>query len=169
MRKVWRECRVAGWSMNCQRADFRLAYLMSLWVCIVLSLHCWVLAPVAASHDAAGPFGWLLSDKGPFHQSQEFAEFVERYQQGFTTKYKIYRWVASLVLCYLSCAGFVAVSWCACSVTSCKLHRTFNVRLILFISVSWIELSFIVFIGVNCCRYIYRTTTKCASTIQHAL
>ncbi|KAL1272728.1 hypothetical protein QQF64_028590, partial [Cirrhinus molitorella] len=48
-------------------------------------------APVAASHDAAGPFGWLLSDKGPFHHSQEFAEFVERYQQGFTTKYKIYR------------------------------------------------------------------------------
>ncbi len=91
--KVWRECRVAGWSMSCQCTDFRLAYLMSLWVCVVLSLHCWVLAPVAASHDAAGPFGWLLSDKGPFHHSQEFAEFVERYQQGFTTKYKIYRWV----------------------------------------------------------------------------
>ncbi len=77
--------------MSCQCTDFRLAYLMSLWVCVVLSLHCWVLAPVAASHDAAGPFGWLLSDKGPFHHSQEFAEFVERYQQGFTTKYKIYR------------------------------------------------------------------------------
>ncbi|XP_059416156.1 BMP/retinoic acid-inducible neural-specific protein 3-like [Carassius carassius] len=77
--------------MSCQCTDLRLAYLMSLWVCVVLSLHCWVSAPVAASHDAAGPFGWLLSDKGPFHHSQEFAEFVERYQQGFTTKYKIYR------------------------------------------------------------------------------
>uniref|UniRef100_A0A8C6T8V8 Bone morphogenetic protein/retinoic acid inducible neural-specific 3a, tandem duplicate 1 n=1 Tax=Neogobius melanostomus TaxID=47308 RepID=A0A8C6T8V8_9GOBI len=40
---------------------------------------------------ANGPLGWLLSDKGPFHHSQEFTDFTERYQQGFTTKYKIYR------------------------------------------------------------------------------
>ncbi|RXN12375.1 BMP retinoic acid-inducible neural-specific 3-like protein [Labeo rohita] len=33
----------------------------------------------------------MLSDKGPFHRSQEFIEFTERYQHGFTTRYKIYR------------------------------------------------------------------------------
>ncbi|XP_036426579.1 BMP/retinoic acid-inducible neural-specific protein 3 [Colossoma macropomum] len=77
--------------MSCRCIAFRLAYLMCPWEYIVLSLHCWVLASAAGSRDAAGTFGWLLSDKGPFHHSQEFAEFVERYQQGFTTKYKIYR------------------------------------------------------------------------------
>ncbi|KAJ8279100.1 hypothetical protein COCON_G00061660 [Conger conger] len=76
---------------------------MFLWVWITLSLYCWVVATAASSSDAAGPFGWLLSDKGPFHRSEEFTEFAERYQQGFTTKYKIYRefgrWkVNSLVL-----------------------------------------------------------------------
>ncbi|XP_077391216.1 BMP/retinoic acid-inducible neural-specific protein 3-like isoform X2 [Festucalex cinctus] len=40
---------------------------------------------------SAGPLGWLLTAKGPFHHSQEFIDFSERYQQGFTTKYKIYR------------------------------------------------------------------------------
>ncbi|KAG5850638.1 BMP/retinoic acid-inducible neural-specific protein 3-like isoform X1 [Anguilla rostrata] len=89
--------------MGCRCIAFRLACLMFLWEWITLSLHCWVLATASSSSDAAGPFGWLLSDKGPFHRSPEFTEFVERYQQGFTTKYKIYRefgrWkVNSLVL-----------------------------------------------------------------------
>ncbi|KAJ3599112.1 hypothetical protein NHX12_033075 [Muraenolepis orangiensis] len=39
---------------------------------------------------SGGPLSWLLSDKGPFHHAQEFVDFTERYQQGFTTKYKIY-------------------------------------------------------------------------------
>ncbi|KAJ8274485.1 hypothetical protein COCON_G00091100 [Conger conger] len=77
--------------MRCRCIVFRLACLMLLWECITLSLHCWVLATAAGSSDVAGPLGWLLSDKGPFHHSAEFTEFVERYQQGFTTKYKIYR------------------------------------------------------------------------------
>ncbi|MCI4375617.1 hypothetical protein PGIGA_G00112020 [Pangasianodon gigas] len=77
--------------MSCRCVAFRLACLMCPWECILLSLHCWVVASATGSRDAAGPFGWLLSDKGPFHQSQEFTEFVERYQQGFTTRYKIYR------------------------------------------------------------------------------
>ncbi|KAG9338387.1 hypothetical protein JZ751_025791 [Albula glossodonta] len=77
--------------MRCRRIAFRLACLMLLWECVALSLHCWVLATAASSSDVAGPLGWLLSDKGPFHHSAEFTEFVERYQQGFTTKYKIYR------------------------------------------------------------------------------
>lgn len=41
--------------------------------------------------DGSGSLGWLLSDKGPFHQSLEFTEAAERYQQGFSTRYKIYR------------------------------------------------------------------------------
>ncbi|MGH0138156.1 UNVERIFIED_CONTAM: hypothetical protein FKN15_045927 [Acipenser sinensis] len=64
---------------------------MVLWEWITLSLHCWGVAVAAGSSNAACPLGWLLSDKGPFHQSQEFTEFVARYQQGFTTRYKIYR------------------------------------------------------------------------------
>ncbi|XP_023853930.1 BMP/retinoic acid-inducible neural-specific protein 3-like [Salvelinus sp. IW2-2015] len=85
----------------------RRAALMVLWECTTLSLlQCWVLVAAAAgasrtgvgaaadaggSSNATGPFAWLLSDKGPFHHSQEFSDFTERYQQGFTTKYTIYR------------------------------------------------------------------------------
>uniref|UniRef100_A0A3B4Z6W1 BMP/retinoic acid-inducible neural-specific protein 3-like n=1 Tax=Stegastes partitus TaxID=144197 RepID=A0A3B4Z6W1_9TELE len=43
------------------------------------------------SDGAPGSLGWLLSDKGPFQQSLEFTEAAERYQQGFSTRYKIYR------------------------------------------------------------------------------
>nr|XP_006634925.2 PREDICTED: BMP/retinoic acid-inducible neural-specific protein 3-like isoform X1 [Lepisosteus oculatus] len=88
---VLRECGIPGWSMTCWYIVFKLVFLMLLWECITLSLHCWVLAIAASSSNVAGSLGWLLSDKGPFHHSQEFTEFLERYQQGFTTKYKIYR------------------------------------------------------------------------------
>ncbi|XP_036410418.1 BMP/retinoic acid-inducible neural-specific protein 3-like [Megalops cyprinoides] len=77
--------------MRHRRTAFRLTCLMLLWECMTVSLHCWFLATAASSSDVAGPLGWLLSDKGPFHHSQEFTEFAERYQQGFTTRYKIYR------------------------------------------------------------------------------
>ncbi|KAI4828908.1 hypothetical protein KUCAC02_022979 [Chaenocephalus aceratus] len=77
----------------------RLTALMFLWKWLTLSLlQSWVtLGAGAADHAGAGfggsgrRLGWLLSDKGPFHHSQEFVDFTERYQQGFTTKYKIYR------------------------------------------------------------------------------
>lgn len=36
---------------------------------------------------------WLLSEKGPFHRCPEYTEFRERFQQGFSTRYKIYRCV----------------------------------------------------------------------------
>ncbi|KAM6948740.1 BMP/retinoic acid-inducible neural-specific protein 2, partial [Aplochiton taeniatus] len=39
----------------------------------------------------AGQLDWLLSEKGPFHRSPEYSEFKERFQQGFSTRYKIYR------------------------------------------------------------------------------
>ncbi|KAK6484126.1 BMP/retinoic acid-inducible neural-specific protein 3-like isoform X1 [Huso huso] len=65
---------------------------MALWEWITLSLHCWVLAAALVSDQhASGPLDWLLSDKGPFHRSQEYTDFVERNRQGFTTRYKIYR------------------------------------------------------------------------------
>uniref|UniRef100_A0A3B3ZB50 Uncharacterized protein n=1 Tax=Periophthalmus magnuspinnatus TaxID=409849 RepID=A0A3B3ZB50_9GOBI len=67
---------------------------MSLWGYCVCLLGCCAVVVRGAPGDppgANGPLGWLLSDKGPFHHSQEFTDFTERYQQGFTTKYKIYR------------------------------------------------------------------------------
>ncbi|XP_077075694.1 BMP/retinoic acid-inducible neural-specific protein 3 [Siphateles boraxobius] len=66
--------------------------LMLLWEGMVISLR-WacVLVSLAVYVGSVEPLGWLLSDKGPFHRSQEFIEFTERYQHGFTTRYKIYR------------------------------------------------------------------------------
>ena len=77
----------------------RLTALMFLWRWLTLSLlQSWVSAGAGAADHAgaglggfAGPLAWLLSDKGPFQHSQEFVDFTERYQQGFATKYKIYR------------------------------------------------------------------------------
>uniref|UniRef100_A0A8C2XYI4 Uncharacterized protein n=1 Tax=Capra hircus TaxID=9925 RepID=A0A8C2XYI4_CAPHI len=69
---------------------------MAPWEWIALSLHCWVLAVAAVSDQhATSPFDWLLSDKGPFHRSQEYTDFVDRSRrQGFSTRYKIYRYEA---------------------------------------------------------------------------
>ncbi|XP_077581193.1 BMP/retinoic acid-inducible neural-specific protein 3-like [Stigmatopora nigra] len=68
--------------------------LLGLWLC------CWTSraagdATAGNARPAGGSLGgslaWLLSDKGPFHQSLEFTEAAERHQQGFSTRYKIYR------------------------------------------------------------------------------
>ncbi|KAG7258138.1 hypothetical protein CRUP_013129 [Coryphaenoides rupestris] len=94
---------------------------MALWGRPNLSLHCWVCvwsavtsatsaaaapssgssgpsggAAAAASlslpsDNAGGPLDWLLSDKGPFHHSPDYMDFVEKNRQGFSTRYKIYR------------------------------------------------------------------------------
>nr|XP_032624403.1 BMP/retinoic acid-inducible neural-specific protein 3 isoform X3 [Chelonoidis abingdonii] len=73
-------------------AGAELFSLMALWEWIALSLHCWVLAVAAVSDQhATSSFNWLLSDKGPFHRSQEYTDFVDRSRQGFSTRYKIYR------------------------------------------------------------------------------
>ncbi|XP_057696233.1 BMP/retinoic acid-inducible neural-specific protein 3-like [Corythoichthys intestinalis] len=77
----------------------RLTALMFLWKWITISLLLsWMLVEandgepsVTGFTGSAGALGWLLTGKGPFHNSQEFTDFAERYQQGFTTKYKIYR------------------------------------------------------------------------------
>ena len=81
--------------MGCQRTrhkrlSLRWGGVVSLWLCGVWSSR----AAGAAAGRAGGPGGplaWMLSDKGPFQQSLEFTEALERYQQGFSTRYKIYR------------------------------------------------------------------------------
>ncbi|RXM31860.1 BMP/retinoic acid-inducible neural-specific protein 3 [Acipenser ruthenus] len=74
--------------------------LMLLWQWAVLGHLGWFLVLAAApdqhatSTDAArvdGHLDWLLFDRGPFHRSPEYTDFKERFQQGFTTRYKIYR------------------------------------------------------------------------------
>lgn len=76
---------------------------MALWGLVSLSLHCWVclrsgvIASGATTTSSlpndkpGGPLDWLLSDKGPFHHSPEYIDFVEKNRQGFSTRYKIYR------------------------------------------------------------------------------
>ncbi|XP_062308776.1 BMP/retinoic acid-inducible neural-specific protein 3-like [Osmerus eperlanus] len=71
---------------------------MAPWGLPSLRLHCWAwMWLLAAAVDSlpneqpGGPLDWLLSDKGPFHHSQEYTDFVERNRQGFSTRYKIYR------------------------------------------------------------------------------
>ncbi|XP_055008039.1 BMP/retinoic acid-inducible neural-specific protein 3 isoform X1 [Boleophthalmus pectinirostris] len=67
------------------------------WKALWLYFCCWTSGAAASapgqsdSTDSPGSLSWLLSDKGPFHQSLEFSEAAERYQQGYTTRYKIYR------------------------------------------------------------------------------
>ncbi|XP_061681672.1 BMP/retinoic acid-inducible neural-specific protein 3a.2 [Syngnathoides biaculeatus] len=72
---------------------------MAPWPMFRLSLLCWVcLRSVGVTATATlpndkpgGPLDWLLSDKGPFHHSPEYIDFVEKNRQGFSTRYKIYR------------------------------------------------------------------------------
>lgn len=74
---------------------------------LALGLLGWVLAVTVTATAAAAaaaalpeqhapsagqpPLDWLLTDRGPFYRAQEYADFMERYRQGFTTRYRIYR------------------------------------------------------------------------------
>ncbi|XP_035993819.1 BMP/retinoic acid-inducible neural-specific protein 3 [Fundulus heteroclitus] len=60
--------------------------VLSLWLCCS-----WTSGAAGQGEGVPGSLEWLLSDKGPFHRSLEFQEALERYQQGFSTRYKIYR------------------------------------------------------------------------------
>ncbi|KAK3545175.1 hypothetical protein QTP70_001773 [Hemibagrus guttatus] len=74
--------------------------LMLVWRWAPLGALSWLLA--SAERPEPLPFSslpgkasvaqldWLLSDKGPFHRCPEYTEFKERFQQGFSTRYKIY-------------------------------------------------------------------------------
>ncbi|XP_076152143.1 BMP/retinoic acid-inducible neural-specific protein 2 [Alosa pseudoharengus] len=87
-------------SLRWQRAAVvRWFFLMLLWQWASLGPLSWVLALAepnpspfsSVSGRSSGQLDWLLSDKGPFHRCPEYTEFKERFQQGFTTRYKIYR------------------------------------------------------------------------------
>ncbi|KAM9797515.1 BMP/retinoic acid-inducible neural-specific protein 3-like [Syngnathus typhle] len=69
----------------------KLITLSLLVSCILAGVRAATEPASAGFTGSTGPLGWLLTAKGPFHHSQEFLDFTERYQQGFTTKYKIYR------------------------------------------------------------------------------
>ncbi|GCB66165.1 hypothetical protein scyTo_0000557 [Scyliorhinus torazame] len=77
--------------------NWRLVDLVSLlfrWDRLALTLHCWALLVLSCHHQhqhATSPLDWLLSDKGPFHRARDYSNFLDRYRQGFTTRYKIYR------------------------------------------------------------------------------
>ncbi|NXO87102.1 BRNP2 protein, partial [Sitta europaea] len=45
----------------------------------------------SSSPSVRAPLDWLLTDRGPFFRAQEYVDFMERYRQGFTTRYRIYR------------------------------------------------------------------------------
>ncbi|XP_061150066.1 BMP/retinoic acid-inducible neural-specific protein 1 [Syngnathus typhle] len=47
--------------------------------------------PLATEQHVAKQYDWLISDRGPFHHSRSYLSFVDRFRQGFTTRYKIYR------------------------------------------------------------------------------
>uniref|UniRef100_A0A8D2ZUT5 BMP/retinoic acid-inducible neural-specific protein 1 n=1 Tax=Scophthalmus maximus TaxID=52904 RepID=A0A8D2ZUT5_SCOMX len=47
--------------------------------------------PLATEQHVTKQYEWLISDRGPFHHSRSYLSFVERFRQGFTTRYKIYR------------------------------------------------------------------------------
>ncbi|XP_054622842.1 BMP/retinoic acid-inducible neural-specific protein 3-like isoform X1 [Dunckerocampus dactyliophorus] len=89
--------------MSSQRISHKRLSLLWISAALGLWLCCCRTSRAAAAGDAAvgvagpgdgalgGSLAWLLSDKGPFHQSLEFTEAAERNQQGFSTRYKIYR------------------------------------------------------------------------------
>lgn len=47
--------------------------------------------PLATEQHVTKQYEWLISDRGPFHHSRSYLSFVEKFHQGFTTRYKIYR------------------------------------------------------------------------------
>ncbi|XP_066117308.1 BMP/retinoic acid-inducible neural-specific protein 2 [Saccopteryx bilineata] len=88
------------WQCGTQFRGLRLA--AAPWAALLaLGFPGWVLAVSAtaaavvpeqhASSAGQPPLDWLLTDRGPFHRAQEYTDFVERYRQGFTTRYRIYR------------------------------------------------------------------------------
>ncbi|XP_021509919.1 BMP/retinoic acid-inducible neural-specific protein 2 [Meriones unguiculatus] len=61
------------------------------WMLAVSATVAAVVPEQHASSAGQAPLDWLLTDRGPFHRAQEYADFMERYRQGFTTRYRIYR------------------------------------------------------------------------------
>lgn len=111
--REWRS-QLHGRSMRWQRGTrFNGLWLMVPWALslLALSLCCWGFASTATAtavgpaldqhasvaSSSQAPLDWLLTDRGPFHRAQDYVDFMERYRQGFTTRYRIYRWEAEQV------------------------------------------------------------------------
>ncbi|XP_026524981.1 BMP/retinoic acid-inducible neural-specific protein 2 [Notechis scutatus] len=89
--------------MRWQRGTrFNGLWLMVPWLSSVLVLILGFWGPataVATPHEQHAstafssqvPLDWLLTDRGPFHRAPDYVDFIERYRQGFTTRYRIYR------------------------------------------------------------------------------
>uniref|UniRef100_A0A3Q4GRY8 Bone morphogenetic protein/retinoic acid inducible neural-specific 1 n=1 Tax=Neolamprologus brichardi TaxID=32507 RepID=A0A3Q4GRY8_NEOBR len=54
--------------------------------------------PLATEQHVTKQYDWLISDRGPFHHSRSYLSFVERFRQGFTTRYKIYEEALTMYL-----------------------------------------------------------------------
>ncbi|XP_053324677.1 BMP/retinoic acid-inducible neural-specific protein 2 [Spea bombifrons] len=75
------------------RSDW--AWLVLAWLTGMLYLGP-ATATVSRQHGSAPSPGqasldWLLSNRGPFHGTQQYVDFAERYQQGYTTRYRVHR------------------------------------------------------------------------------
>ncbi|XP_044157633.1 BMP/retinoic acid-inducible neural-specific protein 2 [Bufo gargarizans] len=75
------------------RSDW--AWLVLTWLSVMLCLAT-ATATLSRQHGAAASSGqasldWLLSNRGPFHGAQQYMDFAERYQQGYTTRYRVHR------------------------------------------------------------------------------
>ncbi|XP_018430823.1 PREDICTED: BMP/retinoic acid-inducible neural-specific protein 2 [Nanorana parkeri] len=75
------------------RSDW--AWLVLTWLSVMLCLAS-ATATISRQHGSATSTGqssldWLLSNRGPFHRAQQYVDFAERYQQGYTTRYRVHR------------------------------------------------------------------------------
>ncbi|XP_043913973.1 BMP/retinoic acid-inducible neural-specific protein 1 [Protopterus annectens] len=73
--------------MNWRFIEF--IYFLFIWDHI--TIHPSHQEQATSEHHVSKQFDWLISDRGPFHNSRGYLSFVERHRQGFTTRYKIYR------------------------------------------------------------------------------
>ncbi|XP_069593896.1 BMP/retinoic acid-inducible neural-specific protein 2 [Ranitomeya imitator] len=75
------------------RSDWAWLVLTCLSVMLCLAT---TTATLSRQHGSAASSGqasldWLLSNRGPFHGAQQYMDFAERYQQGYTTRYRVHR------------------------------------------------------------------------------
>lgn len=88
MEREWAESG-REWSMNWRLIE--VTYFLFIWDHITVQSS--RQEPSANEQHVTKQFDWLISDRGPFHHSKGYLSFMERFRQGFTTRYKIYRWV----------------------------------------------------------------------------
>ncbi|XP_074859030.1 BMP/retinoic acid-inducible neural-specific protein 2 [Carettochelys insculpta] len=89
------------WKRGAQREGLRLTVpwalaLLVLSLCRRGSAAAAAAGPAPDQHASSSPrsqapLDWLLTDRGPFHRAPEYTDFAERFRQGFTTRYRIYR------------------------------------------------------------------------------